>query len=362
MMAKGVKRILLLVLGLVVCHPAMADERLDLLKNISAAGAPLLTLEMLDQAQPGIDQDLYEWILWEQERFAILAKWRQWDQLLIRIESLPIDIPEQFRQQAATFKARAFLELGQRASARRVLREELWQERAQQSAEYQTWRRLVIESYIDDARIEDARIAMLRFDQDFDSTELSWLLIRARVSIESGRYETAIRILQGRDEWQARLTAVLASFRLGQVDKEELWSQVRKRGAVATLDADERSSLWALGYFAAQQISPVERVVALESLFRSGPQSSLKLFQIPVDRLWEAYIEYAELVGNRAELLLGADEQWLQLAATNSEASPVKARALYALLMLRSDKDDIVDRAGSGYLQTFAEVDEDEGL
>ena len=29
-----------------------ADERLKLLQNISAAGAPLLTLEMLDQAQP----------------------------------------------------------------------------------------------------------------------------------------------------------------------------------------------------------------------------------------------------------------------------------------------------------------------
>ena len=100
------KLILLIVVGLGL-NPVAADERLDLLKNISAAGAPLLTLKMLDQAQPGIDENLYEWILWEQERLSILAEWQQWDQLLIRVETLPVDIPEQFRQQAATFKANA---------------------------------------------------------------------------------------------------------------------------------------------------------------------------------------------------------------------------------------------------------------
>ena len=351
---------LLLVVGAGCFQVSLADERLDLLKRISAAGAPLLTLEMLDQAQPGIDQDLYEWILWEQERLSILAEWEQWDQLLVRTESMPVDIPAQFRQQVATFRARAYLELGQRESARRVLREQLWQDRAGESAEYQGWRRMVIESYVDDARVEDARIAMLRFDQDFSSDDLDWLLLRARVLIEAGRYRQAMDLLQGRDEWQARLTVALAGFRLGQFDKAELWAQVKKRAAAEGLDPDERASVWALGYYAAERMSPVDRVVALESLLQSGRQSSLKLFQVPVDRLWQAYVEYAELVGNRAELLLGADEQWLDLAASNSQATPVKARSLYALLMLRSSNDEAVNRAGGGYMKTFAEIDESE--
>jgi len=349
---------IVLLLGLVT--PASADERLDLLKHISAAGAPLLTLKMLDQAQPGIDQDLYEWILWEQERLGILAEWQQWDQLLLRIETLPADIPEQFRQQAATFKARAFLELGQRGSAREVLRAQLWQDKAQESADYETWRRLVIESYIDDERIEDARVAMLRFDQDFNSTELNWSLLRARVLIESGRYQQAIQVLQGRKEWQARLTRELASFRLGTVDKAELWRQINKRSEDATLTDDERSSMWALAYFAAQEMSPVDRVVALEALFRSGRPSSLKLFQLPVDRLWQAYIDYAELIGNRSELLLGADDAWLEMASSARAATPVKARALYAMLMLQSSSSEVSNRAASGYMETFAEVDEGE--
>ena len=132
---------ILLGVNLSFANSLLANERLDLLKNISAAGAPLLTLEMLDQAQPGIDQNLYEWILWEQERLDILARWQQWDQLLVRIETLPADIPEQFKQQVATFKARAFLELDQTASARRVLREQLWLDLAQEPANRETWRR-----------------------------------------------------------------------------------------------------------------------------------------------------------------------------------------------------------------------------
>ena len=365
MSANKVKLVVLLVAGLALSNPLLtgplrADERLDLLKNISSAGAPLLTLKMLDQAQPGIDQALYEWILWEQERLAILAEWKQWDQLLIRIEGLPTDIPDQFSQQVTTYKARAFLELGQTSSARQVLRERLWLSLSQDSANYETWRRLIIESYIDDGRTEDARVAMLRFDQDFNSTDLSWLLLRARVLIESERYDQAIRLLRGRDEWQARLTSTLATFRQQRIDKAELWRQVKKRSEDVDIGEAEHSSLWALGYFAALKMSPSDRVVALESLFRSEQGSPLKLFQIPVDQLWEAYVEYAELVGNRSELLLGADEKWLELASAGSNATPVKSRALFAMLMLRSQDHEVSNRAAAGYMQTFEEVDEAE--
>ncbi len=349
-----------ILLGVVMAPTVIADERLDLLKHISAAGAPALTLKMLDQAQPGMDQDLYGWILWEQERLAILAQWQQWNQLLIRVEGLPTDIPEQFKQQAATYKARAFLQLGQTETAREILREKLWQAASGDAAEYETWRRLVIQSYLEDGRNEDARIAMLRFDQDFSSKDPDWLLLQARVLIEAGRDEQAVSILQGQKSWQAGLTSLLARFRRGQIDPAEVWREVKKRGGDETIDADQRASLWALGFHAAQKMSPVDRVVALENLFRIEIESSLDLFQVPVDRLWQAYQEYAQLVGNRSELLLGDDEAWLALAQQTSKATPVKSRSLYALLMLRSGDANIANRAGLGYLRTFAEFDDAE--
>jgi tetratricopeptide (TPR) repeat protein len=352
----------LLLLSVVSLLPTVicADERLDLLKNISAAGAPGLTLKMLDQAQPTVDQDLYEWILWEQERFSILSQWQQWDELLIRIEGLPIDIPEQFKSQAATYKARAYLEQGQTIAARQVLRELLWQHAAGENQDYEIWRQLIIISYLKDQRIEDARIAMLRFDQDFDSQNLDWLLLRARVLIDSDRYEQAIQILQGLDAWQAKATTLYARFQLKQIDQAELWRIVNKTGQSKKVSPQERATFWALGYFASHRMSPVDSVVALESLFRSGVESPLELFQIPVDLLWQAYLEYAELVGNRSELLFGEDEKWLELADNASEVTPVKSRSLYAMLILKAVDTQVSNRAASGYMQTFAEIDEAE--
>jgi tetratricopeptide (TPR) repeat protein len=337
---------------------AAADERLNLLKKISAAGAPNLTLKMLDEAQPKVDVDLYEWILWEQERLRILAQWQQWDRMLVRIEGLPVDIPLQFRQQAATYEVRAFLELGQYAAAREVLRRQLWLVGAADSAEYETWRRQVIESYLGDARIEDARIALLRFDQDFDSRDADWQLLRARVLIEAGRPGQAILVLQEQKDWRAELTRVYARFLQGQVDKTEIWQQVKKLSADESLSGEQHATLWALAYLVAMHMSPVDRVVALESLFRGQRQSPLRLFQVPVDRLWQAYVDYAELVGNRAELLIGDDARWLELAEKSSKPTPVKARALFAMLILKSSDSRIAERAAAGYMQTFGEIDE----
>ena len=228
---------------LLLAAPSLADERLNLLKNISAAGAPALTLKMLDQAQPSLDADLYGWILWEQERFAILARWQQWDQLLVRIEGLPVDIPEQFRHQAATYQARAFLELNQTEAAREVLREQLWQRGAGQATEYETWRRQVIRSYLRDERHDDARIAMLRYAQDFSSRDPDWLLLRARVLIDSGRDEQALQILDGQEGWQAGLLRLYAGFRLGRIDRAELWRRVQQSAEAADASAEYRASL-----------------------------------------------------------------------------------------------------------------------
>ncbi len=349
--------ILLLAFGLNV---AIADQRLDVLKHISAAGAPALTLKMLDQAQPNVDADLYEWILWEQERYRILSRWQQWDRLLVRLEALPIDVPDQFKHQAITYKAKAYMELGQTSTARNILREQLWQDAADLVSEYQTWRRLVIVSYLKDDRIEDARIAMLRFDQDFNSKDESWLLLRATVLIQTERYDQAIQVLEGQESWQARDTTLLAQFHEGQISAIDLWKRVKKDLTNKEAGSEELASLWALAIFASEKMSPVDRVVALEQYFKNATGSPIPLFEIKTDRLWLAYAEYADLVGNRSELLVGDDEGWLAVAQNTAVDTPIKARSLFALLMAKSQNSEVVNAAADGYLRTFTAIEEAE--
>ena len=352
--------VVFLTLWLVGISTAIADERLDILKRISAAGAPALTLKMLDQAQPSVDEDLYEWILWEQERYKILSRWKQWDQLLIKLENLPVDIPEQFRNQTITYKARAYIQLGQSATARKILRDQLWKSAVDLVSEYQTWRQLIIESYLHDDRTEDARIALLRFDHDFDIDDEAWLQLRATVLIRTERYQQAIDVLEGSGSWQSRYITLLGRYLSANITASDLWLIVKKALKSSEASAEELATLWALAFYASEKMSPVDRVVALEQYFKSAVATPIPLFNIVVEKLWLAYEEYADLVGNRSELLIGDDRRWLELAKKTAIDTPIKARSLFALLMAKGEDREIINLAAEGYLKTFSEINEPE--
>ena len=122
---------------------------------------------------------------------------------------------------------------------------------------------------------------------------------------------------------------------------------------------DELTTLAALKFFAAKQMSLVDRVVSLEALFQIGHHSSLALFKLSPDTLWRAYIEYAQLVGNRAEILIGDDAVWLELANNAVKVTPIKARSLFASLVVNSSTDAVLVRqAAKGYLDSFGEAAE----
>ncbi len=349
-----------LVLALLLCciNISWANERLELLKSISSSGAPALTLKMLDQTQPKVDVDLYEWILWEQERYAILSKWQQWDELIVRIERLPDDLSIQFKNQATTHRIKAYLELDQTMTARKILRQQLWQSTSDSNVDEQTWRRQIIISYIKDNRLADAQVAMLRFDQDFQVTTPDWLILRATVLIQAERYEPAIQLLKGLDSWQAKTTYQLAQLKAEQITGNHLRQLIATKMELPETSDDELTTLAALRFFAVEQMSLVDRVVALEGLFQIGHHSSLELFKLSPDTLWDAYIEYAQLVGNRAELLIGDDAKWLELASNAVKVTPVKARSLFALLIVNSTDTTLIRQAAEGYLNSFGEAAE----
>ena len=330
-----------------------ADQQLDSLKNISAAGAPFLTLKMLDQAQPGIDQALYEWILWEQERYRILSEWEQWNELLVRIEGLPNDLPQPFLNQAATYQIKAYIALGQNLTARKILRKHLWHPDAGSSSEYKSWRQLVIETYLNDQNVDDARIAMLRFQQDFDSSEKDWIMLRARVLMQTGRYDETINLLASRLDWQSLSMKLLAEYRSQLHNAESLWNLAQKRIELIQNDNAQLATFWTISAIAAKSISPVREVVALEARLSIDSKDSVDLYQVDADRLWDAYFRYAELVGNRSELLTGDDKSWLELALKVMQETPIKARSLLALIMSNTPVAELKKQAGSAFVQTL---------
>ncbi|MBC8211050.1 MAG: hypothetical protein H8E21_08265 [Gammaproteobacteria bacterium] len=330
-----------------------ADQQLDSLKYISAAGAPFLTLKMLDQAQPAMQKDLYEWILWEQERYQILARWKQWNDLLVRIEGLPLTLPEQFLQQAASYRIRAYIALGQNQTARQLLREQLWQANAASSSEYREWRKLVVETYLNEQKVDDARVSMLRLQQDFEQTDKDWILLRARVLMESGRFDETIALLSSRLDWQSLSMRLLAEYRNKMHSAKDLWELSQKRIAVIRDDPEQLATYWSISAIAAQQISPEFEVQALEARLSLAVADNINLYAVDADQLWQAYFHYAQLIGNRSELLIGDDQNWLQLAQNIKQESAVRARSLLAYLMTASPNQEVKHQAAELFLKTL---------
>jgi hypothetical protein len=334
-----------------------ADEKLTILKRISASGAPDLTIRLLDQAQPQIDADLYGWIAWEQERLAILSNWQEWDQLLVRIEKLPDDLPNLFKEQIVSYKVKAYLKTAQPSQARELLRQQLWRVESAQLSQYQIWRRLIIQTYLQENRINDARISMLRFNQDYDHKDQDWMMLQSEVLMRSERYEQVIQLLSEANYWQAEVISLLAQLRIGQLDHDDIRSRVSIVESDKDQDFDKLITYRVLGYYASQRMSVVDQVVALEQIFHSDVSSSLNLFKLTADKLWRAYAEYGRLVGNRAELLVGDDQQWLDLAKIVSDVTPAKSRSLSALLMWESSDPDIIMATAQQYLETLGNDD-----
>jgi tetratricopeptide (TPR) repeat protein len=342
---------------------ASADQQLDSLKYISSAGAPFLTLKMLDQAQPGVDQDLYEWILWEQERFNILSQWEQWNELLVRIEGLPRDLPVQFLQQASSYRIRSYIALGQNETARQLLREQLWKLDAGSSSEYLNWRQLVIQTYLNDNRIDDARVAMLRLQQDFNQDDSEWRLLRARVLMQAERYDEVIDLLSSRLDWKSLSMKLLAEYRNNLHSAQSLWDLARKRIEFIKDDDRQLATYWEIAAIAARNMSPLNEVIAIESRLALPVTESVTQLRIDADQLWQAYQRYARVVGNRSQLLVGDDDSWLELAANVGEVTPVKARSLFALLLTESTKPSVQREAAAGFMQTLdTELDSNQAL
>lgn len=358
------KKILLVILLLSINQVnADAAAKLEQLKRISNAGAPFLTLKMLDQAQPNYDADLYNWILWEQERYRILEQWKQWDELLIRIESVPKDLPDPFKHQLATKQAQAYLNLKQTKTARDIIRPYLWDPNAGSSLEYENWRKIIVDSYIKDERFDDARIAMRRFSQDYGRQDNSWLENRALILIKSNHLEEAADLLMDQKAASLKGLALMVDLLSKKKTDKSVWLEAKALAKKSQPDTKEYAMYWMVALNASKTISEVDQVIAFEAIIKTDFYRVNDLLSITPDGLWHVYNQYAELVGNRAELLHGDDESWLDLAKNAVKLTPIKARSLLSYIMTKGQNKDVIEEAAKTYLQTLnLEKDESKNL
>lgn len=341
--------------------PATAQD-LRAIGQLARDGAPGLALRLLDQIQPDFQQNPEGWLFFEHQRIEIMRGWQQWQALLERLANRPQEAPGDFAHWATVEMANAQLQLGRGEAARALLRRLLWQPPGVLTTEqFSLYRRLVIRSYLVDDRLEDARRAMLRYQQDYGNTGTEWRGLQARVLLRTGRVEDAERLLAGEQspDPETQALKLLAQLRAQSRPAAAVLGEARKAAGAKGVSVADQARLWQVGAEAASLMGEhltATRTLEKAALLAHALPSRDTLFMFNGDVLWKAYRTYAVDEGNAMQLLIGQDQRWLAEAEKWLPERPEKARAFYSVVMLNATSPEARAAAYDLFLKSVLAV------
>lgn len=342
-------------------------------KNIDelvALQVPGLALSYIKREQPAYQPDQpIEWLFWEQKRIELLAFTRQWSALIERVDAQrqklnTIKVATADRNWFLTEQVKARIQLRNYPAALKQLRELLWD--APQRVPSRTlanWRRLVIEVYLNQARLSDARMAMQRYQQDYgvlvEEDGRSWLTIQAELLMQLQQYQQAADLLARADEDNRNNSGLqalqlLARYKAQQLSAKQTLQQAdkyikqlsQKQPAEKAQQLTQAEDL--LHYVRLlmlietaqldQAVSQLEQLLAKPQLQLSDSLMQIGGLQLNADSLWALYLQYGQQQANQQGLLKGDDTAWYALANNLHKKQPYAARALLAVLALQAQQ------------------------
>ncbi len=303
---------------------------------MARSGAPGLALSLLDEAQPDAQAQPEQWARWERARIKILAASERWRRGLERLERVPAGAPEAFARWARERRAVFHLELGQAEPAGRLLRSLLWDRGRNAAAdEVEAWRRLVIRAHLTADRVDDAVVALRRFDQDYADDSVAWAALRTRVLLRAGRANEAADRVPAEPAGELAALATLARTRAGRLGYAEVYRRSAEAAAAEDTSAENAARWWFVGAdAAARQDDLGRRALALERALAHAEAlpAGDGLFALGGEALWQAWLAFGRRVGNDEQLLIGDDEAWFEAAEAGMPQAPVRARSLLAVI------------------------------
>jgi len=339
--------------------PTLSEPLLNEISALSEQGAESLSMQLLAGAEPDLEKDPQAWATWQRKKIELLRQKEQWQAIIHEYEALPANVSATHRDWVMGEVIQTYLTMGSGAQARDLLLPLIWNGKhdPEQLAE---WRRLVVQSYLVDGRYEDARAAVLRYEQDYPDAEQNpqWLGLKARLQIATGHANEAAILAVVSDAAPARSAYVLARMKGLSMPEVALVDEAFKWLADPTLDLTFKQSLFNALFEKSRQIEGWPRRIAV--LERLLDVKHLEVAQVTavVDALWFSLAEYGRQLANQHQLLVGNFRPWFELAAQLDNPNKQQAEALYAWLAIRAKGDDINTRAHELLVQTLSQKGE----
>lgn len=266
----------------------------------------------------------------------VLQQQRDWPAIVTQAGALPTGLTAAQRDPLVTLGVRAELALSDGGRARKMLRSLLWGKNPPPKVDLRTWRRLLIESYLVDGRLDDARLALLNYQLDYTPKSDAESAVLARVWLRVKEPSHALDLLSAKAAGSNTYWLyLLASLRSGSQPTKTLMQRAMKAASAKGLKAKQASRLWGVAVAAAMQERDWPTVIdSLEHYLALSPTVPLTpLLPFNGDTLWQAYHALAMASGNKGKLLIGDDADW-EKAAKNAQkrGDPLLARAYNAIL------------------------------
>ena len=309
---------------------------------LATSGAPQLALRRMDAEQPGFADNPVDWMTWERERLQILRNQHMNTALLKRVEALPPGIDDHFLRFALTLGVESQLQLGDIPAALTRVRKLIWQHGARAEPEQlEQWRRLVVRAYVREGRVEDARLALLRYRQDYGTDNAEWRWLTARVMLQGRHASSALKLLTGATQPRGRFLYQVAALAAGIGEPEQIAEHAVSEAAGAATPGLQRA-WWSLASRAAAKAGKTyDEIRYLEQAIALSPDPELALLfpEINADHLWERYLALGQQIGNKEQRLLGNDDDWYFPATEAMKKDPLRARIFFAVLAEYASND-----------------------
>ena len=258
-----------------------------------------------------------EWLNWERQLWALYQTTGNWQKLYDRVQGIPPAFPAAIRLEGEQQAIGALVALGDGARARRLLRRQLLSTSISER-DKSALRRQVIESYLVDQLVAEANVSARLYQQDFRAQDKSWLLLAARIALQSGEPDEAVNLLAPVDEPEARLLRTYARLKNNTLSPSQVIENGRQFRDQKAYKNMQRAVL-AMMVNAAQISGPgVEQIDLLEQYLDTavGHDELLNraMPRYGVTDLVKAYSVVAVNQANRAGYLAGEENTWIDFA------------------------------------------------
>lgn len=334
-----------LAAAILVVAPAGAQQpdALAVARRFADAGAPQLALDRVQRDQPR-DRNAPGWNDWEAIRCRTLSALGRQSDVIERAAAVPIDASAEALSACLAAGARAAVALQRYDDARRYAARVLWQFKPP-TEEVQALRLVVIDSYVDERRGDEAFRAMLRYQQDYRPVPREVLGRFVMGLLELRMEREALTWLPLLDDNQPAKLAL--RLRAGVVSRDAALSQARAALAKGGDPGYWRVILEAAGdaEHAASRIAAYEQLLSVANT-KAATRSAAR-------RLWDAYLAAAGDIANRERLLVGDDANWADYAGRRLGAEPQLARAFFAHLLQHARSASSRHNAGLQLFHSF---------